>query len=236
MSDKCTQVFIQSHWQNIYICLWVDIDAKSKTQSVLNYLVFTLYIHNDKWRPWKYEWNKINKQGEKDAASTWKRLGVCHAASIGIKKSGLSASTIPFIIICTYKNGGICVLHLMCYVLLCTMLLRFSYLFSMEPWAAVKKSFKLVWQCHQLLSGFIANDHLPRVSSQSCLSANYNDKHLLYSWEMLIFLQNLWYLVTPLSYTYNIYFFKFKIYHLTFGSIFNTVVLYLTFNYMTFNF
>ena len=172
MSDKCTQVFIQSHWQNIYICLWVDIDAKSKTQSVLNYLVFTLYIHNDKWRPWKYEWNKINKQGEKDAASTWKRLGVCHAASIGIKKSGLSASTIPFIIICTYKNGGICVLHLMCYVLLCTMLLRFSYLFSMEPWAAVKKSFKLVWQCHQLLSGFIANDHLPRVSSQSCLSAN----------------------------------------------------------------
>ena len=35
-----------------------------------------------------------------------------------------------------------------------------------------KKSFKLVWWCHQLLSGFLANGHLPRVSLQSCLSAN----------------------------------------------------------------
>ena len=29
-----------------------------------------------------------------------------------------------------------------------------------------------MWQCHQLLSGFIANGHLPRVSWQSRLSAN----------------------------------------------------------------
>ena len=28
-------------------------------------------------------------------------------------------------------------------------------------------SFKLVWRCHQLLSGFLAKGHLPRVSSQS---------------------------------------------------------------------
>ena len=30
---------------------------------------------------------------------------------------------------------------------------------------------KLVWRCHQLLSRFLANDHLPRMSSQSA-----NDK------------------------------------------------------------
>ena len=35
-----------------------------------------------------------------------------------------------------------------------------------------KNSFKLVWRCHQLLSGFLPNDHLPRVSWQSPLSAN----------------------------------------------------------------
>jgi hypothetical protein len=35
-----------------------------------------------------------------------------------------------------------------------------------------KKSFKPVWQCHQLLSGFLAKGHLHRVSRQSCLSAN----------------------------------------------------------------
>ena len=29
------------------------------------------------------------------------------------------------------------------------------------------KNFQLVWQCHQLLSGFLAKGHLPRVSSQS---------------------------------------------------------------------
>ena len=30
-----------------------------------------------------------------------------------------------------------------------------------------QKSFKLVWRCHQLLSGFLAKGHLPRVSRQS---------------------------------------------------------------------
>ena len=34
------------------------------------------------------------------------------------------------------------------------------------------KSFKLVWRCHQLLSGFVTKGHLPRVSGQSRLSAN----------------------------------------------------------------
>ena len=29
----------------------------------------------------------------------------------------------------------------------------------MEPWAAANKSFKLVWRCHQLLSGFPAKGH-----------------------------------------------------------------------------
>ena len=33
-----------------------------------------------------------------------------------------------------------------------------------------QKSFKLVWWCHQLLSGFLTKDHLPRVSCQSCRS------------------------------------------------------------------
>ena len=35
-----------------------------------------------------------------------------------------------------------------------------------------QKSFKLVWRCHQLLSGFLAIDQLIRVSRQSHLSAN----------------------------------------------------------------
>ena len=35
-----------------------------------------------------------------------------------------------------------------------------------------KKSFKLVWLCHQLLSRFLANGQLPRVSRQSRISAN----------------------------------------------------------------
>ena len=42
------------------------------------------------------------------------------------------------------------------------------YLLSMEPWAAAKKNFYLVWRCHQLLSsGFLAKGHLPWVSRQS---------------------------------------------------------------------
>ena len=35
-----------------------------------------------------------------------------------------------------------------------------------------QKSFKLVWQCHHLLSKFLASGHLPRVSLQSRLSVN----------------------------------------------------------------
>ena len=35
-------------------------------------------------------------------------------------------------------------------------------LLSVEPWAATKKSFRLVWRCHQHLSGFLAKGHLPR--------------------------------------------------------------------------
>ena len=35
-----------------------------------------------------------------------------------------------------------------------------------------KNSFKLVCRCHQLLSGILANGHLPRVARQSSLSAN----------------------------------------------------------------
>ena len=42
----------------------------------------------------------------------------------------------------------------------------------MEPWAAAKKSFKLVWRFHQLLSELLAKGHLLRVPSLSCLSAN----------------------------------------------------------------
>ena len=30
----------------------------------------------------------------------------------------------------------------------------------------------LIWRCHQLLSGFLTNDHVPRVSHHSCLSVN----------------------------------------------------------------
>ena len=35
-----------------------------------------------------------------------------------------------------------------------------------------QKSFKLVWRCHQLLSGFLAKGHLSRVSCQSRFLAN----------------------------------------------------------------
>ena len=38
-----------------------------------------------------------------------------------------------------------------------------------------KKEFKLVWRYPKLLSGFLANDHLSRVSRQSHLSANDKD-------------------------------------------------------------
>ena len=35
-----------------------------------------------------------------------------------------------------------------------------------------KKKTKLVWQCHQFLSGFLVKSHLPRTLHQSRLSAN----------------------------------------------------------------
>ena len=35
-----------------------------------------------------------------------------------------------------------------------------------------QKSFKLVWRCHQLLSGFLAKDHLPRVVASVTSVAN----------------------------------------------------------------
>ena len=45
------------------------------------------------------------------------------------------------------------------------------------PWShgrCGQKSFKLVWRCHQLLSGFLAKGHLPRVASVTSV-ANYKD-------------------------------------------------------------
>ena len=42
----------------------------------------------------------------------------------------------------------------------------------MEYWTADKNAVKLVWRCHQLLSGFLAKGHFLRVSRQSRLSAN----------------------------------------------------------------
>ena len=42
----------------------------------------------------------------------------------------------------------------------------------MEPWAAAKKRFKLVWRCNQFLSGFLSSGRLPQVSRQSHLLAN----------------------------------------------------------------
>ena len=44
-----------------------------------------------------------------------------------------------------------------------------------EAVGCVQKCFKLVWWCHQILSGFLAKGHLPRVSFPLCLSANYRD-------------------------------------------------------------
>ena len=43
---------------------------------------------------------------------------------------------------------------------------------SQEPWTVTKRSFRLVWRCHQLLSEFLLKCHLPRVSRESRLSAN----------------------------------------------------------------
>ena len=43
--------------------------------------------------------------------------------------------------------------------------IKVGYLLSMEPWAAAKKNFQLVWWCHQLLSEFLAKGPLPPVMS-----------------------------------------------------------------------
>ena len=47
-----------------------------------------------------------------------------------------------------------------------------SIISSNDAQTGAKKSFKLVWRCHHLLSGFLANGHLLRMSRQSRLSAN----------------------------------------------------------------
>ena len=44
---------------------------------------------------------------------------------------------------------------------------NWSGLLSMKAMGCGQKSFKLVWRCHQLLSGFLAKGHLPWVSRQS---------------------------------------------------------------------
>ena len=45
-------------------------------------------------------------------------------------------------------------------------------LLSKEPWVAAKKTLMLTWRCHQLLSGFLANDHLTWISRQLHISAD----------------------------------------------------------------
>ena len=42
-----------------------------------------------------------------------------------------------------------------------------------------RRSVKLVWQCHQLFSGFLVNGYFPRVSFQSRLSINDKDDELI---------------------------------------------------------
>ena len=41
-----------------------------------------------------------------------------------------------------------------------------------EAMGCVPKICKLMRRCHQLLSEFLINEHLPRLSRQSCLSVN----------------------------------------------------------------
>ena len=59
-------------------------------------------------------------------------------------------------------------------------------LLSMEPWAASRKAFKLVWRCQQPVPGFLAKGNLTLVSYQSandtegCAQISWN---LPYSWE-----------------------------------------------------
>ena len=45
-----------------------------------------------------------------------------------------------------------------------------------------QKCFKLEWQCHQLLFGFLAKAHFPQVSHQSCLPANDKGDNAMILW------------------------------------------------------
>ena len=57
---------------------------------------------------------------------------------------------------------------------------RMLPLMSLEPWAANQKSFKLVWRWHQLLSGFLPNGRLSRVSRRlSARSATFQTNSTL---------------------------------------------------------
>ena len=49
----------------------------------------------------------------------------------------------------------------------------------MKPRAAERKIFKLLWWGHQLLSGFLANDYLYRVSRQTRLSTSDKDDEII---------------------------------------------------------
>ena len=53
-----------------------------------------------------------------------------------------------------------------------------SYLLPTESWAGAKNIFMIVWRCNQLVSGFLANDHLPPVSRQPHLSAYDKDDEM----------------------------------------------------------
>ena len=51
-----------------------------------------------------------------------------------------------------------------------------------SPWShglRPKKSFKLVWRCHQFLSGFLAKDHLLSVASVTSVANDKNDNEMV---------------------------------------------------------
>ena len=56
--------------------------------------------------------------------------------------------------------------HFMSYLSLLHLFPFNVLIFAFCPWNAARKAIKLVWQCHQLLSGFLAKGHLPQVSHQ----------------------------------------------------------------------
>ena len=50
----------------------------------------------------------------------------------------------------------------------------------MEPWVAAKQSFKLVWRCHQVLSGFLAKGHFaPSVASVTLVANDKGDNEMI---------------------------------------------------------